>query len=273
VLVVGCSRSSNYGGGHDGANPDSSTDGPSRDAPGLDASPSESGSDSAAPDSARADSVVSAPGLIALYLFDEGSGTVVKDHTALQPLLDLHIAQPASVTWQADGLEFHNTTIAQSPLAAQKVIDACKKSNTVTVEAWITPTSNYQMGEARIVTISDGSMNRNLTLLHQESSFVVRLRTSTTDDNGAPYLHGPLGITTSKLTHLVFTRSAAVDGDLKAGRGQAGDFSTWDASFRLAIANEINDPRPWLGTFHMLAIFDRALDAAEVKQRFQAGPP
>jgi hypothetical protein len=41
--------------------------------------------------------------------------------------------------------------------------------------------------------------------------------------------------------------------------------------YRLALANELTGDRPWLGEFHLVAIYDRALSQAEVSQNFEAG--
>jgi hypothetical protein len=273
LLVSGCARSSNFNGG----DPDAATDGAPRDARRLDASP-----DSAAPDSttndSRADSVAAAQGLVLLYLFDEGSGTVVKDRATLLPLLDLHISEPAAVAWQTDGLAVQSATVIQSAQAAKKLAAACKKSNEVSLEVWITPGSGAQAGPARIATISESIFHRNLTLGQEGSSFIARIRTTSNGPNGLPQLKGQTGKATTKPTHVVFTRTTAgvevlyVDGTLDIARTTSGDLSSWDDTFHLALAKELDDQNPWLGIYHRVAIFDRALDAASVKQRFQAGP-
>jgi hypothetical protein len=54
-----------------------------------------------------------------------------------------------------------------------------------------------------------------------------------------------------------------------------GDFSTWDNSYLFALANELQDDRPWLGEFHLVAVYSAALSGTEVQQNYQAGanPP
>ena len=51
----------------------------------------------------------------------------------------------------------------------------------------------------------------------------------------------------------------------------AGTLSNWSDSFPLVLANEVTGERPWLGTFYLVAIYDRALTAKEVTRNFQAG--
>ena len=45
----------------------------------------------------------------------------------------------------------------------------------------------------------------------------------------------------------------------------------WNGKYRLALANELSSERPWLGTFHLVAIYSRDLLVGEVVQHFKAG--
>ena len=42
-----------------------------------------------------------------------------------------------------------------------------------------------------------------------------------------------------------------------ASKTVPGDISNWDASFRLALANELTGDRPWLGDYHAVAFTTR----------------
>jgi len=81
----------------------------------------------------------------------------------------------------------------------------------------------------------------------------------------------------SELMHVVYTRDKAgkakiyLDGRKQAETTVAGDTSNWDSSWRLALANELTKDRPWLGEFHQVSIYDRALGEQEVIGRFKAG--
>ena len=39
-----------------------------------------------------------------------------------------------------------------------------------------------------------------------------------------------------------------------------------------ALANELTFDRPWLGEFHLVALYARALSPTEVQQNLKAGP-
>jgi hypothetical protein len=86
-----------------------------------------------------------------------------------------------------------------------------------------------------------------------------------------PSLSGPTNILYTRPTHVAFTRDAAgrgrlyIDGEEKAARDVAGDVSNWDGMFRLALANETTGDRPWKGTYHLVAVYSRALTPDEVR--------
>jgi L-rhamnose isomerase len=60
------------------------------------------------------------------------------------------------------------------------------------------------------------------------------------------------------------------NGEVVATDTRAGDFSNWDSSHVLLLANEATGDRPWLGEIYMVAIYDRPLSEEEVKQNFDA---
>ena len=80
-------------------------------------------------------------------------------------------------------------------------------------------------------------------------------------------------------THVVYTRSLGgearfyVNGAEAAAANIGGNLSTWDATMRLGLGNELSGERPWLGVYHRVAVYDRALDASEIADHFAAGEP
>jgi uncharacterized repeat protein (TIGR01451 family) len=207
-----------------------------------------------------------------LYTFREGSGTTVHDVSGEGAPLDLEISDGSAVSWiPGGGLIVNSATLIASVGPATKVIAACQGSNEITIEAWVKPANTTQEGPARIVTLSSDLYNRNFTLGQglwggrPGARYDVRLRTTATDDSGLPSLTTPDGSLTTELTHVVYTRDALgeakiyVNGAEQASGTVGGDFSNWDAGFRLALANELTGDRPWLGEFHLVAIYDRVL--------------
>ncbi len=215
---------------------------------------------------------------LVLYTFNEGSGSTVYDVSGTGLPLNLTIANPAAVTWSAYGsLKINSATLISSGIAATKVNTALKVSNAVTIDAWVQPANTTQNGPARILTLSKEPTLRNFTLGQEQASYDVRLRTTNTDTSGKPEVSSAAGTLSANLTHVVYTRNASgtvtlyLNGVKKLQTTRGGDFSNWDGTYRLGLGNELTGGRPWLGSFHRLAIYDRAFTATEVSQAYTAG--
>ena len=217
-------------------------------------------------------------GLVALYRFAEGKGTTVRDASGAGEPLNLVIADPEAARWVDGGLVFTKPTIVRSAGPAKKLVDACRTSHEITIEAWLQPANARQGGPARIVSLSKDPYRRNVTLGQERDGLDVRLRTTTTGENGKkPSLGAPDTLAT-KLTHVVYTRDRTgkarlyVDGAVRAEKAIGGDLGTWDGGYRLALGNELTRDRPWLGTLRLVALYSRALGRDEVGMNYRAGP-
>ena len=215
-------------------------------------------------------------GLLVLYTFDEGFGTIITDISGVGVPLNLTIADPENTTWVTGGLSINSSTIIPSGVAATKIIDACMASNAITVEAWIKPANSTQGGPARIVTLSLDSSNGNFTLGQQQTQYHMRLRTEATTPVGIPSLVTPIGQATTDLTHVAFTRDAAGNRKIYINKTEVigniwgGDFSNWDTNYEFALANElaIEIDRTWLGEIYLVAVYERALSPTEIEQNY-----
>jgi len=215
-------------------------------------------------------------GLQTLYPFREGSGTTVNDVSGIGTPLNLNIS--GDTTWSAAGLTVNSNSLIASAGAATKVIDAVKSSNAITMEAWVTPANTTQSGPARIASLSLDPYNRNFTLGQQGNRYDIRLRTTGTSNNGIPSVGTATGTLTLAQTHLVYTRDATgivnlyKNGALLSTSNVSGNMSNWDNGYRLGLANELSADRPWLGSLHLVAIYNRALSGTDITQNFTAGP-
>lgn len=221
-----------------------------------------------------------AGGAIAVWEFDDGAGAVVADRSGIAPAIDLVIADPANVTWGPGTLTVDAATVIASAEPATKIVTAAQLTGELTIEAWITPANATQAGPARIATLSADPGHRNVTLGQQQRQFVGRLRTDLTTANGTPATHSPVGDAAARRpAYVVLVRRADgrrelyVDGRLRRAHRVGGSLAAWDAGYRFAIANELTGDRPWLGTFDRVAVYNRAMSAAEVGARYAAGPP
>src|SRR5215217_4002312 len=166
---------------------------------------------------------------------------------------------------------------------AWRLTSAMSNTNELAIEAWITPSDPTDSGLGRIVTLSADAGTRDVTLAqgevaHGHISYNARLHTHHPGAPTPPTLASPDGLVASTLTHLVYTRDASglarlyVNGVEVSHANQLGDLSRWAQTYPLALANEPGGDRPWLGTCHLVALYNRALSPAEVRQNFGAGP-
>lgn len=216
-------------------------------------------------------------GLLVLYDFSEGEAARVHDRSEAGPPLDLVIERPEAVSWVENGLRVESAAVIVSADPAGRLVDAIKRSASVTIEAWVTPASVQQSGPARIVSLSKNPSERNFTLGQEKDAYDVRLRSESTDRNGNPSTASRPGVVKQQLTHVAYTRDADgatrlfVDGEQVGAGRVAGSLANWDASHRLSVANEVTGDRPFLGTLHLVAVYDRSLSIADVQQNFAVG--
>ena len=131
-------------------------------------------------------------GALVLYTFREGSGDVIKDISGTGQPLDLKVENADTVKWlPKGGLVVQKPVLIASSTPGEKINAAVKKSNAITIEAWIKPANTTQAGPARMVTLSRDTGERNFTLGQKGDAYEVRLRTTSTSPNGEPALSSP----------------------------------------------------------------------------------
>jgi hypothetical protein len=228
--------------------------------------------------SVGAATVESAPASDPIALYDfKSSGNVIFDRSPIGKPVHLHVTTPGAVRRTPGALEVRSTAQITSAQAANKISFAIQKSGEFTLEAWLKPSNTTQRGPARIISLSLDSADRNFTLAQERDRFEFRLRTTATDDNGLPALVTPAGKVKTELTHFVYTRDSSGTARIYLNSGQiiekkiTGSTTKWNETFRLMLANEGTRDRPWRGTFHLLAIYDRALSRDAVARYFRAG--
>ncbi len=215
-------------------------------------------------------------GLQVLYDF-RGDGPVVEDRSGVGKPLNLRIGDMNAVNRASHSLEIHKSAAIQSEGPATKIIDSVKQSGELTIEAWVRTSKQDQQGPARIITLSKNTGERNFTLGQENATFDIRFRTTSTDSNGLPSAATPKNTAVKKLTHVVYTRNRAgqarvfLNGKQVTRRDVKGSLSNWQSDYRFALANELTGERLWLGTFHLVAMYSRALNTGEVERNFKAG--
>ena len=162
---------------------------------------------------------------------------------------------------------------------AAKILRASKNSNAITVEAWIKPGKIEPSTLRYVLTLHGGAGVHLLEIAQhgdaQHSYWQFNLETVPNAHHHAMLVEGPRAAATEELVHLVFTRDpsgmarAYVNGVEQNHAQISGELSTWEEHHMFTLGGD-GSARVWSGQFFLVAIYDRALDAAEVKQNFES---
>ncbi len=216
-------------------------------------------------------------GLAAAWSLDEMGGGVAHDVSGTSPPLVLAVDFGPGAAWEPGSYHASSPARLQSPQPAGALIAAVRESDAFTLEAWMTPDGTEQTGPARILSISSSPTARNVTLAQEGTQLRLRLRTTSTGDNGLPEVSTGDGVLTGELAHVSLTRDPAgavhiyVNGAVVLSDSIGGALDGWD-DMPMILANEATGDRPWLGALHLAAVYARALSPAEVQANFAAGP-
>ncbi|OQY35731.1 MAG: hypothetical protein B6I38_01365, partial [Anaerolineaceae bacterium 4572_5.1] len=239
-----------------------------------------------------------------LYTFTQDGGNRIFDVSGATTILDMEMKSLGGNDWIPGGLQINSETMIISPPAdavnpsANKIVEAIQSTREFTFEAWLEPDNVEQSGPAHIISLTNANLSRQITLgqglwgTQPSELYSVRLKNN---DKSDWYVTGIWDNDQQKpfptgRTHLVYTHAA--DGTVtlylrpEGGELQKYQFTAsngvtidgdWqpngdsDQQFRLVLANSLTGNQPWLGTFHMVAIYDRALTKEQVDQNFEAG--
>ncbi len=209
-------------------------------------------------------------GLISLFDFEEGKGDSIFNKVNNYSELDLIINDSSQAEWIPFGLKVNGNPSIYSKNSIKKSVKQITKNNELTLEAWIEPANDVQIGPARIVTISESISNRNITLGQDGNKFEVRLRTSETSNNGIPSIFSSSSSAANKLTHVVYTRKndgevrLYINGQLNINFNIPGSLSNWDSTYYFGLASEILGNKYWLGKYYLVSLYDRCLNYDEI---------
>jgi hypothetical protein len=228
-------------------------------------------------------------GLVGIWEFDDmggAGGNLITDSSGITPLVQPTITlNGGTVSWLPTSLRIESPVSIRTPVEVNRMIEKCARANACTLEAWVTTPSNTQIGigtppePARIVSFAPengGTHHISIGQLNGEWVAQVRNANPMTEPHGGVGLRAPSMIGQS--THLVITtdmttRKLYVDGVLAAEDALGGALmGVWNANRALVLAGEPNGNGGWVGTFHLVAMYERALDATEVMTNRMAGP-
>jgi len=223
---------------------------------------------------------------VVLYRFNEGTGAVVHDRSAIGDPADLQVPAYPNTNWlPGQGLTFSGPMPLKTAAAVSKLMSVAK-NKACTVEIWASNDTSYfpQHWLGCLLTWEKDINQRNLLFGGHKATMALAPFGARFDplsyDNNSPNLEGAynayMAFRTS-LHHMVVTW----DGTTTRGYtdGKAYDVQQinwnvdkWVADAPLLLGNRTDGQRTYLGTYYLVAIHDRCLSEAEVKHNYQAGP-
>ena len=150
--------------------------------------------------------------------------------------------------------------------------DIARKENQFAFELEFRADDPEASGPARMISLSDGTSDRNWTLGQQGDKLVLRLRTTETGSNGTPP-ETELGIIEmGKVYHVAVSYQPgilmwSINGRINQTMKVQGDLSNWSDNNRLIFGDEWGGGRAWRGNIRNVVIYGWALSVKQMKQR------
>ena len=223
---------------------------------------------------------------LVLYRFDEGSGLVAHDASPVAPRHNLLIArddlQQNRVRWLPEQGVLLNAPAALLTAAYATKLAAIAATNACTLECWVAPTTRYpqwgrwpRVWEGTLFSWGARGGLQNFALGHHTETGVllagptIQLTPSDARTCTFPGFH-------SALLHIVITwdgdtTTIYLNGVRQTERTYPWHPAQWTPNV-LQLGSLLDQERPYLGAYYLLAIHDCALTAAQVQRHYRAGP-
>jgi hypothetical protein len=225
--------------------------------------------------------------LVAYYNFTRNPENIIMDLSDFGEPLNLQVIDPDVVTWDEDHkLTLIGSSLVQSSVPAGKVIEACKRTNAISVEIWVKPLDSYNLLESYLSSIDKNESERAFFMAQQFSnlkntwdySYEIGLQTESTGTSGFPCLDLSDYFSYINLNHIVYCidetglEKIYINGVKYAEGYRPGGFSSWEDSYFLRLGNSEDLTHPWYGTYYLLAIYNAALSENDITTNYNAGP-
>ena len=215
---------------------------------------------------------------IAFYQFKTGQGAIAYDTSGVEPAANL--TMQGDIEWITGwGIKINQGRAQASTQSSKKISQLISATGEMSVEAWLIPANISQMGPAAIVSYAGSATERNFTLGQSQYNYDFLLRQGTTAADGLPALSTADGdeLLQASLQHVVITQDPVNGQRIYVNGNDAGVNSVpqpirnWDPSYALMLGNEANGNRQWQGSVRLLALHNKALTAAQIKQNYEVG--
>lgn len=217
-----------------------------------------------------------------LYDFEEGTGNRIYDQANTAASLDLVIQNPANVRWTNGGLSLDWPTQLVSEQAATQLVNTLQYTRQMTFEAWVTDQNSSSGSINTLISLSDNGTlaGHDVSIRSNGYKYSANIRTTIYGENLMTPVQSEANSVNSNLTHVVFSCSIVIgnrhcqiylngapSGDMVKVKGNP---NKWE-DFALVLGGLSSGNNAWLGEFHLVAVYSKALSAEEVLQNFTAG--
>ncbi|MEM7625283.1 MAG: LamG-like jellyroll fold domain-containing protein [Planctomycetota bacterium] len=204
----------------------------------------------------------------------------VQDTAGVGDPLNMTIADPDHVTWiSGGGLSLDTVTLISTTERPLRLLDAVQETDQIAIVAEFTPGPIRAGNIGTIFSYNYENISDAYNFLlrdHYEKYFGgVRTNFAST---GNPYTLSDYDLVSGQREHMIVSFA---DGEMVLYRnGQVdrtieknGDFQSWSQETGLTIGNNLSQDRPWLGTLHRIAIWDRGVNSVQAENLFNGNPP
>ncbi len=156
--------------------------------------------------------------------------------------------------------------------AGTRISNACKETNTITVEALIKTFDANQKGPARIISLSKNSSERNFTLGQNGEWLNLRLRSGSDDANGTLHETRLCKLLPNTPLHILLSHRpdetvCYLNGKEVFRSNQLDDLGSWQP-MPLNLGDENGGGRDWKGSLQAIAISNRFIGPQEAAEHF-----
>lgn len=222
--------------------------------------------------------------LVAYYNFQNIQNNEIPDLSGYQQPLNLKIDEPVnSVKSEKGAISIIYPAHVRSLTSASKIVNACKKTNELSIELWVNSYDNNFMPSTIISLANDSSdvgfeVQQDVQNTQESPFYKVLIQTKSTYSNGLPAISQTVPHRGNTFNHFVFTHNQNgdnlmyVNGELVGQGYRVPSLNTWKDDFYLTLADNGNDQQPFIGAIYLCAIYNKALTHDEIMNNYLAGP-
>jgi len=213
--------------------------------------------------------------LLAFYSLTEGAGEAAADHSGANAAPPLELVDGARWLAGGNGVYLPEEGRLQSAEGAADLRHALVARNAFTFEIWAQP-ADLAQSDATMLSFSERSYReKNFGLAQDREGLMAYLRTAETKDNGQPSLRAretfEAGLAQYAATWDGEMLRLYRNGEQTEARPRIGNLDEWNPELPLVVGAEGDGHHGWSGEVHLVAIYGRPLNEAELRRNYLSG--